>query len=132
MYAVGIDVSKGRNTVAVLEPLGKIVAKPFEVRHTKNGMDDFINYLNTLDGECHVALERTGRNYEPMARRLSDAGLFVSAVNSKLIKDFANNSLRRVKTDKADAKKIGRFALDNGISCVNIQPWIIYAHSLKS
>jgi len=38
--------------------------------------------------------------------------LFVSAVNPKLIKDFDNNSLRRVKTDKADAKKIGRFALD--------------------
>ena len=112
MYAVGIDVSKGRSTVAVLEPLGKTVAKPFEVRHTKSGMNDLVNYLNTLDGECRVVLEHTGRYYEPVLRWLSGAGLFVSAVNPKLIKDFDNNSLRRVKTDKADAKKIGRFALD--------------------
>ena len=112
MYAVGIDVSKGRSTVAVLEPLGKTVAKPFEVRHTKSGMNDLVNYLNTLDGECRVVLEYTGRYYEPMLRWLSGAGLFVSVVNPKLIKDFDNNSLRRVKTDKADAKKIGRFALD--------------------
>jgi len=112
MYAVGIDVSKGRSTVAVLEPLGKTVAKPFEVRHTKSGMNDLVNYLNTLDGECRIVLEHTGRYYEPMIRWLSSAGLFVSAVNPKIIKDFDNNSLRRVKTDKADAKKIGRFALD--------------------
>ena len=45
MYAVGIDVSKGRSTVAVLEPLGKTVAKPFEVRHTKSGMNNLVNYL---------------------------------------------------------------------------------------
>lgn len=112
MYAVGIDVSKGRSTVAVLEPLGKTVAKPFEVRHTKSGMNDLVNYLNTLGGECRIVLEHTGRYYEPVLRWLSGAGLFVSAVNPKLIKDFDNNSLRRVKTDKADARKIGRFALD--------------------
>ena len=112
MNAVGIDVSKGRSTVAVLEPLGKTVAKPFEVRHTKSGMNDLVNYLNTLDGECRVVLEHTGRYYEPMVRWLSGAGLFVSAVNPKLIKNFDNNSLRRVKTDKADAKKIARYALD--------------------
>ena len=112
MNAVGIDVSKGRSTVAVVKPFGETVAKPFEVRHTKSGMNDLVNYLNTLDGECRVVLEHTGRYYEPMVRWLSGAGLFVSAVNPKLIKNFDNNSLRRVKTDKADAKKIARYALD--------------------
>ena len=58
-------------------------------------------------------MEHTGRYYEPMAQWLSDAGLFVSAVNPKLIKDFGNNSLRKVKTDKADAVKIARYTLDN-------------------
>ncbi len=112
MNAVGIDVSKGRSTIAVVKPFGETVAKPFEVRHTKSGMNDLVNYLNTLDGECRVVLEHTGRYYEPMVRWLSGAGLFVSAVNPKLIKNFDNNSLRRVKTDKADAKKIARYALD--------------------
>ena len=112
MNAVGIDVSKGRSTVAVVRPFGETVAKPFEVRHTKGGIGELVNYLNSLDGECRVVMEHTGRYYEPMACWLSDAGIFVSAVNPKLIKDYDNGSLRRLKTDKADAKKIARYTLD--------------------
>ena len=56
--------------------------------------------------------EHTGRYYEPVARWLSDAGIFVSAVNPILVKQFGNDSLHAPKTDKADAKKIARFALD--------------------
>lgn len=58
-------------------------------------------------------MEHTGRYYEPMARWLSDSGFFVSTVNPKLIKDYGNNTLRKVKTDKADSVKIARYALDN-------------------
>ena len=113
MNAVGIDVSKGRSTVAVSQPGGVTVAKPFVVRHTKKGIGDFVNYLNTLSGDTRIVMEHTGRYYEPMAQWLSGAGLYVCAVNPLLIKHFSNNSLRKVKTDKADAKKIARYALDN-------------------
>lgn len=35
MYnAVGIDVSKGMNTITVLPPAGVVVRKPFDVSHT--------------------------------------------------------------------------------------------------
>ena len=34
MNAVGIDVSKGKSTVAVLRPYGEVVASPFDVAHT--------------------------------------------------------------------------------------------------
>ena len=47
-------------------------------------------------------------HYEPVAQYLHDAGLYVSAVNPKLIKDYGNNSLRKVKTDKADSRKIAK------------------------
>lgn len=57
-------------------------------------------------------MERTGRYYEPIARWLSDAGIFVSAVNPILIRDFGDDSLRSPKTDKADSKKIARYTLD--------------------
>lgn len=39
--------------------------------------------------------------------------IFISAVNSKLIKGQKQNSLRKVKSDPADARKIARYALDN-------------------
>ena len=58
-------------------------------------------------------MEHTGRYYEQIAQYLHDAGLYVSAVNPKLIKDYgAGNTLRHVKTDKADAKKIAKYGLD--------------------
>ena len=34
-------------------------------------------------------------------------------VNPHLIKNFGNNSLRMVKSDPADARKIARYTLDN-------------------
>ena len=113
MNAVGIDISKGKSMVAVARPLGEIVSKPFEVRHTSDSIAALTKYLHTLDGDTRIVMEHTGRYYEPMARQLAGAGFFVSAVNPKLIKDYGNNSLRKVKTDKADALKIARYALDN-------------------
>ncbi len=113
MNAVGIDVSKGKSMVAVARPLGVIIAKPFEVFHTSAGINALITYLHTLEGDTRIVMEHTGRYYEPMAQQLTGAGFFVSAVNPKLIKDYGTNSLRKVKTDKADALKIARYALDN-------------------
>ena len=40
-------------------------------------------------------------------------GIFVSAVNPHLIKNFGNNTIRKVKSDPADSRKIARYALDN-------------------
>ena len=113
MNAVGIDVSKNKSTVAILRPFGEIVTKPFDVKHTSSDITHLISQLKSLNGDTRIVMEHTGRYYEPMAQWLSDAGLFVSAVNPKLIKDFGNNSLRKVKTDKADAVKIARYTLDN-------------------
>ena len=113
MNAVGIDISKGKSMVAVARPFGEIISKPFEVHHTSAAISDLIAYLHTLNGDTRIVMEHTGRYYEPMARCLADADFFVSTVNPKLIKDYGNNSLRKVKTDKADALKIARYALDN-------------------
>ena len=116
MYnAVGIDVSKGKSTVAVLQPAGVIIRKPFNVNHTSSELDELAKYIGSLEGETRVVLECTGRYHEPVVKTLSEAGLFVSAVNPHLIKNFGNNSIRKVKSDPADAKKIARYTLDNWI-----------------
>ena len=113
MNAVGIDVSKGKSMIAVVRPFGEVVATPYEVRHTASELRDLAKSLRSLDGETRVILEHTGRYYEPVAQILSNAGVFVSAVNPLLIKEYGNNSIRKVKTDKADALKIARYGLDN-------------------
>ena len=109
----GIDVSKGKSMVSVLRPFGEVVAKPFSVGHTGSELKELADYLKSLDGETRVVMEHTGRYYEPVARFLHEEGVFVSAVNPKLIKDYGNNTLRKVKTDKADSRKIARYGLDN-------------------
>lgn len=113
MNAVGIDVSKGKSMVAILRPYGEIVSSPFEIKHTSDNIRSLIEQIRSIEGESRIVMEHTGRYYEPLARELSLAGLFVAAVNPKLIKDFGDNSLRKVKSDKADAVKIARYTLDS-------------------
>ena len=37
-YGVGIDVSKGKSTVAILSIEGEIIEKPFEITHDIHGL----------------------------------------------------------------------------------------------
>ncbi|MGI6462024.1 MAG: IS110 family transposase [Candidatus Scatomorpha sp.] len=113
MNAVGIDVSKGKSMVAILRPYGEIVAAAHEVKHTPEQIDELIHEIQSLEGDSRIVLEHTGRYHEAIARRLSDAGLFVSAVNPILIKNFGSGKVHDIKTDKADAVKIARYTLDS-------------------
>lgn len=112
MNAVGIDVSKRKSTVTIRQPGDKVVLPPRDFRHTQTSINELIATIKSLEGETKVCMEHSGRYYEPMASWLSAAGIFVSAVNPLLIKEFGNESIRAPKTDRADAKKIARFALD--------------------
>lgn len=112
MNAVGIDVSKGKSMVAILRPYGEIVSPSFEIKHSSDNIQSLIEKIKSIEGESRIVMEHTGRYYEPLARELLQAGLFVTAVNPKLIKDFGDDSLRKVKSDKADAVKIARYTLD--------------------
>ena len=112
MNAVGIDVSKGKSTVTIRRPGDVVLMPPRDIPHTKSAINELIKQIQSLDGETKACMEHTGRYYEPLAAWLSDAGIFVSAVNPVLIRDFADDSLRSPKTDKADSKKIARYTLD--------------------
>lgn len=132
MNAVGIDVSKGKSMVSVIRPFGELVARPYEVRHTSSELSELAKQLKSLEGETRVVLEHTGRYYEPVAQLLHDAGIFVSAVNPLLIKEYGNNSLRKVKTDKADALKIARYGLDNWTELREHTPMDTIRYQLKT
>lgn len=110
---VGIDVSKGKSTIAIMRPLGEIVESPHEVFHTSDGLKALADALRSLEGETRIVMEYTGKYYQPIARYLNEAGFFVCVVHAKLIHDFANNSIRKIKTDKADAVKMANYGLTN-------------------
>ena len=132
MNAAGIDISSRKSTVAVLRPFGEVVEVPFDVQHNAEALTALAEQLKSIDGETRVVMEHTGRYYESVAKTLHEAGLFVSAVNPLLIKEYGNNSLRRVKTDKADAMKIARYALDNWVELRDYTPMDTIRYDLKT
>ena len=113
MNAVGIDVSKGHSTICVMRPFGEIVASPFEVNHTDNELSMLADKLKNLTGETKIIMECTGTYHLPLAYALYESGLDVYIVNPLLIHGFGNNSIRKVKTDKADSVKIANYGLNN-------------------
>lgn len=122
MNAVGIDVSKGKSTIAVMRPFGEVVLSPFEVHHSSSELSKLAKLLKSLDGESRVVLESTGNYHAPVAKTLHDAGLYVSVVNAMLVHDYGNNSLRRAKTDKKDAVKLANYGLDHWLSLPRYVP----------
>lgn len=116
MNAVGIDVSKGKSTVAILRPFGEIVVSPFDVFHNPKELGELVTLLKSLDGETKVVMEYTGNYYLPIAQFLHNEGVFVSVVNALLVHDYGFKSIRKVKTDKKDALKLASFALDRWLS----------------
>ncbi len=122
MNAVGIDVSKGKSTVAVMRPFGEVVFSPFEVLHTDKDLTDLVKKLRSLPGETRVVMEHTGYYHAPVAVALHEAGIYVSAVNAMLVHDYGNNSLRRAKTDRKDAVKLANYALDHWLSLPQYLP----------
>ena len=37
-YGVGIDISKGKSTVAILSVVGEVIEEPFEITHDLSGL----------------------------------------------------------------------------------------------
>ena len=113
MNAVGIDVSKGKSMITVMQPLGVVVAEPFEISLTESELEKLAIFLKSLPGETKVVMESTGRYSEPIARYLHNAGIFVSVVNAILIHNYGGNTkVQKVKTDKKDSSKIANWALE--------------------
>ena len=113
MNAVGIDVSKGTSMVAALRPMGEVALPPRSFSHTAAELENLAHLILSLGEDTRVAMEATGRYHEPVAAALHELGIYVSILNPILIKQSGGGSVRKVKSDKKDAMKIAKYALDN-------------------
>lgn len=112
MIAVGIDVSKSKSTVAIISSDGEIIMKPTDFHHNKPSLTQLITMLQDFDDEVRIVMEATGHYHQPVLKALLEANLFVSVVNPYVIKKYADNEIRKVKTDKKDAMRIAWYALE--------------------
>jgi transposase len=75
--------------------------------NNKKGYRLFVKWIKPCSW---CAMEATGVYHTQLADYLYDQGVMVSVVNPLVIKRFIQMNLRRVKTDKADAEMICKYA----------------------
>ena len=131
MNAVGIDVSKGKSMVAALRPMGEVALLPQEFLHTAVGLEQMAYAIIAPGEDTRVVMEATGRYHEPVAAALHECGIYVCVLNPLFIKQSGGGSIRKVKTDKADAMKIAKYGLDNWVDLREYTPMDTIRQQLK-
>lgn len=81
MIAVGIDVSKSKSTVAILDSYGTVLARPFDVLHTQQGIQPLLDRLKSFSEPVTILMEYTGHYHYPILKKLQDEGYPVCVVN---------------------------------------------------
>ena len=113
-YGVGIDVSKGKSTVAILSIEGEVIEMPFNINHDVEDLEKLDTKLQKFSKEdLKIVLEQTGTYHLPILTYLLDKGYCVIAENALKIKKYLDRSLRKAKTDKKDSLKLAEYACDN-------------------
>jgi transposase len=114
---VGIDVSKYKHDLAILDDHGEILSKHFQFANTYLGFQRLKEHLETLEiptAELHIALEDTGHYADNLIAFLQKLGYPTFTYNPLLIKEFVKSlTLRKSKTDKKDALSIARKILSD-------------------
>ena len=118
MIAVGIDVSKSKSTVAILDSYGTVLATPFNMAHTQPEMNALVSRLKAFDEPITILLEYTGHYHYPVLKKLQDEGLPVCVVNPYQMKKYGDVEIHKAKTDKKDALRIATYALEKSYRLV--------------
>jgi transposase len=100
---VGIDVSKDRLDVAVLED-----ERVWQVENASVGITSLVQQLQDLQPEL-IVVEATGGYQRSVVEALFGAGLAVAVVNPARVRQFARACGLLAKTDKLDAVVLAEF-----------------------
>ncbi len=116
--AIGIDVSMHESTFVGLSRPDIVVLSSRIVPHTAEALSEISAEILALSGSTVAFCECTGVYHEPLVKTLREAGVAIVALNPLLVNEFGGGTLRKVKTDKADAKKIAQYGLTWGWQCI--------------
>ena len=122
MLVVGIDVSKNKSTVSILEQSGKCLKKPFEVEHCKSSLNALSDLLFSFNQEVKIVMEATSVYHLHILYFLQSRNFFVSVVNPLMLKRWRTQNLRPVKTDKHDSIAIAKYGCEKWFSLQNFYP----------
>ena len=111
-FYVGIDVSKFKHTVAIIDQNGEVRKKSFDISNSREGFDSLLNELGLLGlkEQIKIGMEATGHYMNCLVRCLISNGYQVQIYNPSLISKFRDSeSVNLAKTDNLDAMLIAKY-----------------------
>lgn len=122
-YSVGIDVSMGKSTIAIISTDGEVISEPFEIEHTKSDFNLVLEKIKNIPKDnVKFVMEYTGNYCKSLLKIIIDNGYFVTVENPLTIKKYCDINIRKVKTDKKDALKIACYGSERWHKLIRYTP----------
>ncbi len=132
IYYIGIDISKYKHDFCIISNTGEIIVENSSFENNKKGFQELLEKLKPYNKtNVRIAFEATGHYSMNLELYLIDKEYSFMKINPLLIKEFLKTrSLRRTKTDKADAFNIAQYLMS--ISYKPNSSLLYHTYSLKS
>lgn len=113
LYYVGIDISKYKHDFCIISNTGQVIVENYSFENNKKGFQTLLELLKPYNkSEVHIAFEATGHYSLNLELFLIDQGFSFMKMNPLVIHQFLKaRSLRKTKTDKADALSIVQYLM---------------------
>lgn len=113
-FVVGIDVSSKTSVISILNPGGEAYGKNLTITNNLVGFKKLQNILNDIINKFSIKpdifMESTGLYHILLYNYFSKCGFNCYVINPIKTKNFAKQSIRKVKTDKVDSLRIAQLA----------------------
>ena len=113
IFYVGIDISKYKHDFCIISNTGEVIVENCSFDNNKKGFQQLLEKLKPYNkSEVHIAFEATGHYSVNLELLLIIQGYSFMKINPLVIHQFLKaRSLRRTKTDKADALTIVQYLM---------------------
>ena len=113
IYYIGIDISKYKHDFCIISNTGEVIVENSSFENNKKGFQYFLDQLKPYNkSNVQIAFEATGHYSLNLECFLTNQGFSYMKINPLVVHQFLKaRSLRRTKTDKADALSIVQYLM---------------------
>ena len=113
-FVVGIDISSKTSLISILKPGGEAYGKKLTITNNLAGFKKLHKILDDINYKfCvkpNIFMESTGLYHILLYNYFSKCGFNCYVINPIKTKNFAKQSIRKVKTDKVDSLRIAQLS----------------------
>lgn len=111
MYFAGIDISKYKHDCFITTVNNSVIQENFSFENNKSGFQKLLDLFKSYDNhDIRIGLEATGHYGMNLKLLLEEYDFSFMEFNPYLVKKFIESqTLRKTKTDKADARWINKY-----------------------